>query len=48
MPIGESETFKGVVDLITMEKIVFTDQLGTTIAPEILADSDPLYKKAMI
>ncbi len=35
IPIGVQETFKGAVDLLTMQAVVFTDELGA--APEISA-----------
>jgi elongation factor G len=34
VPIGAEDAFKGVVDLFTMKKIVYTDDLGTTLAQE--------------
>ena len=37
MPIGENTNFKGVVDLIAMEKIVFSDALGTSVIRGALA-----------
>lgn len=30
VPIGSEENFKGMVDLVTMEALVYTDDLGTT------------------
>ena len=32
VPIGAEDKFKGVVDLFTMKKIVYTDDLGSTMA----------------
>ena len=34
VPIGAEDKFKGVVDLFTMKKIVYTDDLGSTMALE--------------
>jgi len=34
VPIGAEDNFKGVVDLFTMKKIVYTDDLGSTMAQE--------------
>ena len=36
MTIGESQRFRGVVDLISMEKIIFSDILGTKVIREKL------------
>jgi elongation factor G len=39
LPIGAEDTFKGMVDLVTMEAIIYTDDLGkTSEAAEIPAD----------
>ncbi|MBV8074554.1 MAG: GTP-binding protein, partial [Candidatus Eremiobacteraeota bacterium] len=34
VPIGAEDKFRGVVDLFTMKKIVYTDDLGSTMAEE--------------
>jgi elongation factor G len=34
VPIGAEDNFKGVVDLFTMKKIVYTDDAGSTMASE--------------
>jgi elongation factor G len=34
VPIGAEDNFQGVVDLFTMKKIVYTDDLGSTMAEE--------------
>ena len=34
VPIGAEDNFKGVVDLFTMKKIIYTDDLGSTTAQE--------------
>jgi elongation factor G len=34
VPIGAEDNFRGVVDLFTMKKIVYTDDLGSTMAQE--------------
>jgi elongation factor G len=36
VPIGAEDKFQGVVDLFTMQKIVYTDDLGSTMALEDL------------
>jgi elongation factor G len=40
VPIGAEDNFKGVVDLFTMKKIVYTDDLGSTTAQEPVTDAD--------
>jgi len=40
VPIGAEDNFKGVVDLFTMHKIVYTDDLGSTMGDEPLTDAD--------
>ncbi len=34
VPIGAEDSFKGVVDLFTMKKVVYTDDAGSTMASE--------------
>jgi elongation factor G len=34
VPIGAEDSFKGIVDLFTMTKVVYTDDLGSTMAEE--------------
>ncbi|HEY3675436.1 MAG TPA: elongation factor G [Candidatus Tumulicola sp.] len=34
VPIGAEDNFQGVVDLFTMKKVVYTDDLGSTMAEE--------------
>src|ERR1700757_2415755 len=34
VPIGAEDNFKGVVDLFTMKKVVYTDDLGSTMEQE--------------
>src|SRR5579863_2582708 len=34
VPIGAEDKFKGIVDLFTMKKVVYTDDLGSTMAEE--------------
>jgi elongation factor G len=40
VPIGAEENFKGVVDLFTMRKVVYTDDAGSTMAEEPVTDAD--------
>ena len=40
VPIGAEDNFKGVVDLFTMHKIIYTDDLGNTMGDEPLTDAD--------
>jgi elongation factor G len=40
IPIGAEDAFVGVVDLFTMNKIVYTDDLGSTIAEAPLSEAD--------
>jgi len=40
VPIGAEDHFQGVVDLFTMKKIVYTDDLGSTMAHEPVTDAD--------
>jgi elongation factor G len=40
VPIGAEDKFQGVVDLFTMKKIVYTDDLGSTMAEEPVTDAD--------
>src|SRR5579871_1819710 len=40
MPIGAEDKFKGVVDLFTMKKIVYTDDLGSTMAHEDVEEGE--------
>ena len=34
VPIGAEDKFKGIVDLFTMKKVVYTDDLGSTMAEQ--------------
>jgi elongation factor G len=34
LPLGEEENFRGVVDLITMQALLFPDDLGSVVQPE--------------
>ncbi|MBV8636482.1 MAG: elongation factor G [Candidatus Eremiobacteraeota bacterium] len=40
VPIGAEDNFKGVVDLFTMKKIVYTDDLGSTMEQVPVTDAD--------
>ncbi len=40
VPIGAEDNFKGVVDLFTMKKIVYTDDLGSTSSLEPVTEAD--------
>ena len=52
LPIGKEETFKGVVDLINMEAIIYHDDLGDDIEvteiPEDLQDQAEEYREKLI
>lgn len=52
IPIGEEENFRGMVDLITMEAIVYTDDLGKTsdhtAIPEELRETAELYRQNLV
>jgi elongation factor G len=54
VPIGISDTFRGMVDLVTMEATIYTDDLGTTrdttsipepLLPEILEQREHLLEQ---
>ena len=40
VPIGAEDKFLGVVDLFTMHKVIYTDDLGNTMGDEPLTDAD--------
>ncbi len=40
VPIGAEDHFEGVVDLFTMKKIVYSDDLGSTMAEAAVTDAD--------
>ncbi len=40
VPIGAEDKFLGVVDLFTMHKVIYTDDLGNTMGDEALTDAD--------
>ncbi|HET9097495.1 MAG TPA: elongation factor G [Candidatus Baltobacteraceae bacterium] len=40
VPIGAEDNFKGVVDLFTMHKIIYTDDLGSTMADTPVTQAD--------
>ncbi|KAL4428899.1 hypothetical protein ABPG74_001386 [Tetrahymena malaccensis] len=49
IPIGDSDQFKGVVDLINMKKIIWLDQMGNTVDISDLSKKDmKLYDQANI
>ena len=52
LPIGKEDTFKGVVDLIRNEAIIYTDDLGTTMEaapiPEDMADEVAEYRMQLM
>ena len=52
IPIGEEENFRGMVDLINMEAIVYTDDLGKTSEnveiPAELRENAELYRQNII
>jgi elongation factor G len=52
LPIGFEDTFKGLVDLITMKAIVYTDDLGkvseSTEIPEDMAERAELFRQQLL
>ncbi|KGK91018.1 elongation factor G [Desulfosporosinus sp. HMP52] len=52
LPIGVEENFKGIVDLVTMNAVVYTDDLGTTAEqsaiPEDMVDLATEYREKLI
>ncbi|MBC2400131.1 elongation factor G [Clostridium tetanomorphum] len=52
LPIGKEDTFKGFVDLIKNEAVIYTDDLGKTMGaaeiPEDMKDQVEEYRAAMI
>ncbi|MDQ7094102.1 elongation factor G [Desulfosporosinus sp. PR] len=52
LPIGAEENFKGVVDLVTMSSVIYTDDLGTTAEhnaiPEELQDLANEYREKLV
>ena len=46
-PIGEFETFKGVVDLLTLQSIIFEGFKGDTVIKSLLTESDGLYERSV-
>ncbi len=52
LPIGSEDVFKGMIDLITMEAIVYTDDLGKTsehtAIPEDLQETAELYRQNLL
>lgn len=52
LPIGKEDTFKGIVDLITNEAFIYTDDLGTTMdstaIPADMTDMVEEYRGTMI
>src|SRR5437868_10455316 len=40
VPIGAEDNFKGVVDLFSMKKTIYTDDLGSTTAQDPVTDAD--------
>src|ERR1700688_2943395 len=53
VPIGAEDQFKGVVDLFTMRKIIYTDDMGNTtdqepVEPGELYDTAMQWRKALI
>jgi len=47
VPIGAEDKFQGVVDLFTMKKVIYTDDLGSTMASEPVTEADgELYATA--
>ncbi|SDH57865.1 elongation factor G [Desulfosporosinus hippei] len=52
LPIGVEENFKGIVDLVTMNSVIYTDDLGTTAEhssiPEDLTELANEYREKLI
>ena len=52
LPIGYEDTFKGIVDLIDMKAIIYTDDLGKTSEetdiPEDLKENAELYRQNLL
>jgi len=52
IPIGSEDQFKGFIDLVTMEAIIFVDDLGTqsehTQIPDELKDKAEEYRNALL
>ncbi|WP_088228157.1 elongation factor G [Desulfosporosinus sp. FKB] len=52
VPIGVEDNFKGVVDLVTMSAIIYTDDLGTTAEhnaiPEDLQEISNKYREKLV
>ncbi len=52
IPIGQEDQFKGMIDLLAMEAIIFTDDLGKTSEntqiPEELKETAELYRQNLI
>ena len=52
LPIGAEETFKGIIDLMTMKAEIYYDDLGTDIRiediPEDMVDQAEEYRAAMV
>ena len=52
LPIGREETFKGIVDLVTMKAIYYTDDLGTVLdeepIPEDMVEIVEKYRNILI
>lgn len=52
LPIGSEDTFRGIIDLIEMSAIMYTDELGTTSAvdsiPEELQDLADEYREKLL
>jgi elongation factor G len=52
LPIGKEDTFKGIIDLITNQSFIYTDDLGTTMdssdIPADMKEQTNEYRNAMI
>ncbi|MFC7442666.1 elongation factor G [Laceyella putida] len=52
IPIGSEDNFQGVIDLVTMKAIIYTDDLGTTSEareiPEEYADKAEEYRNILV
>lgn len=52
LPIGKEDSFKGIVDLVTLKAYIYTDDLGTTAAeteiPEDMVDMVNEYRDKLL
>ena len=46
IPLGEAETFHGVIDLINMNQYIWKDEMGNTVEVEEVVDGHPNFEMA--